>query len=350
LENQGNLIYQDNMGVHSNPCSYQSGDSYPFSEFIDDPEHPIFNVAKNKALRKWDDKISENANWLLNLAEYKQAASLLSQRISQILEIFVAIKKRDLGEIWDAVSNAYDQRSLSYQRARRQYTKTRRVLKKYQNVGDAWLSWHFGVSPLIADCQSTMKILQMDHEHLPILVKASSRPPSTGWTTRYSNRVGTLVTQGYETSKVTRSVRVSIGGSIRIVNPNLFLAEQLGFTNPFVIGFELVRFSFFADWVSNMSQWIKSFVPNLAVEVHSPYYTVVCRRICSYTKGDELIWDDGSDNESAHGSVVSKQVYLERKLGHPEVTLQFKLPARLSLSRGATAIAILLQQIKGVKA
>jgi hypothetical protein len=343
--NEGNLIYQLNTEPLGNPCSTSSGVMYPYSNFPT-LDNPLALRACNKALAKWEDKLSAEANFAETIAQYRQAGTMLTQRLTSVLEIVTAILRRDFHKFVDAIAHTYDPRSLLRKRAR---TLTRQVMDKNKNLADIWLELHFGVVPVIKDCQALMEILETDFLRPPFTVKAGVFQKNTYDNGSYGDPSGAPGTfYGYENSQVSQSYRCLIGGSVRIVSPNLNLASRLGLINPFLLGYNLIPFSFLVDWVSNTSQWVSSWIPNFGVEVDNPFYTVTAKRKCTYRRFDRSR-PGGAPADVGDCLIESEQLLVKRQFGHPQVTLQFNPIYRLSLSKGLTAIALLNQRIRAVR-
>lgn len=129
---------------------------------------------------------------------------------------------------------------------------------------------------------------------------------------------------------------VQTGGLFVMTNPNLALAQSLGILNPFVIAGELVPFSFVVGWFVNWAQVLNSWTDFWGWTVKNTYSTIVCRSV-----GERYHWDV-VDNPL--GTTMKYQSFaMFRGLGITMPKLRATLPERLSLSRAATSISLVVQ-------
>lgn len=130
----------------------------------------------------------------------------------------------------------------------REYAKT---------LASGWLMWSYGVSPLMGDIQRGMKALT---EELP-----STRITAIGNATSSSRDSDASRVIVYD-SKTRVKTRVNV----RVANPNLWLANQMGLINPVQWINEGIPFSFVVDWFSNLSQIIMQMTDFAGLELTRP--------------------------------------------------------------------------------
>lgn len=132
---------------------------------------------------------------------------------------------------------------------------------------------------------------------------------------------------------------------IKVTNPNLYLANRLGLTNPASVVWELIPFSFVVDWFVNVSDFLNQFSEFHGVALVNPFNSIKTTTFCS---GSRNQWYPvpGVTLYSAF-QVQSRRVTFKRQLGIPAVTLKIRAPKPLSVTRGITAISLLLQRLKG---
>lgn len=125
------------------------------------------------------------------------------------------------------------------------------------SISNRWLWWSYGVKPLVQDSYNALDVLQRPIPWKKIEGSAKAKvkyfdPRSFG---------------GYT---YTVECKIKSSMNIRVRNPNLFLANQLGLTNPLQWINEGIPFSFVADWFSNLSQVISSLTDFVGLEVTDP--------------------------------------------------------------------------------
>jgi len=281
-------------------------------------EPTLATLAYNKAYGKFVDKVKDPANWAVNLAEYEQSLDAMVKRTKQLTDFCRALHR------FDFLTAAHELGLFSTPKG---------LKKKGKAFANNFLEFHFGWEPLVKDIGATIDLFQQPmpkrmeakgtgsakFNHLKERVDLSSQ-----WSDREKNFVSY--------SKLTATFSVE--------SPNLFLANQMGFVNPYVVAWELVPFSFVVDWFTNVGQILGSYTEFVGLSMSSPSnttYQVLDKSVRNSRKSDGLLLSGGD----------YKSVYCIRanNLGAgPEIALKpFK---GFSLVRGTTAISLLLQQLR----
>jgi hypothetical protein len=153
----------------------------------------------------------------------------------------------------------------------------------------------------------------------------------------FTVRTGNLVT--YYSEVIKYNCFVECGAEVFVSNPNTALANQMGFINPAAVAWELVPFSFLVDWFLPVGDFLNSFTDLLGHSVHYPYTTT--KRVASglARQADGRFITDTQIDACNLNRVLSLPTYKLR-------TVPFK---GLSLSRGATAISLVIQQFLQLK-
>lgn len=195
-----------------------------------------------------------------------------------------------------------------------------------------WLELHFGWAPLVKDIYAVIDLLTNSTLTGVATGKASKTIP---WTyvkdtypggAKYSHR-------GVHKTRY----RVLCQTDWRVVNPNLWLASRLGLVNPASIAWNLIPLSFLIDWFASVNQVLNEWSDFLGVETSNSFYTVTCRdavdsSVVAYYPGNTVYM---------YQRAQTKSVFIERKLGIPNVRLGIKPLVRLSMSHSVTASALL---------
>lgn len=192
-----------------------------------------------------------------------------------------------------------------------------------KTVGNYWLWYSYGVKPLVGDIYNGMDILQRPMPEAKITASGSASssrtiPPQNYWS----------FPQRYESKTSVR-----INAVVRVSNPNLWLANQMGLINPVQMINEGIPFSFVVDWFSNLSQVINQMTDFVGLEIAKPISTAKSSVLYTTT-----INVQGAKIEP----VVVERGELARNTSIPQATLRFAYE-RFQWQRGANAISLLFQ-------
>ncbi len=296
-----------------------------------DFETATFDALVGQARTKWIDKMSDSAESLVNLAERRQSMSMISNRALQLARFTRKIRQFDL------VGAGHELGLGNPRAAKRRVERSLKVKERSKTASNLWLEYHFGWSPLISDIGNACSLLSSPIKDVPYKVSAVRR-----WTT--VRNWGDSQTTGYGRHQSCASVR--IGGSFKVTNPNLFLANRLGMLNPAGVAWELVPFSFVIDWFVNVSDFLGQWTDLAGVELIRPWYTMKWQDTCTgretFKDIEPLPWDD-----SYFMTIASTSMDFVRLPRFPSgVTLGVRPPWSLSSSRAATSISLLLQRMR----
>lgn len=298
----------------------------------------LANYAVQKARDRFREAMGDAASWGVNLAERRQAMSMMTQRLTSMVGFVRKLKRFDwYGALRELILNNDSepkvQRRKRYLQAQLRVNsliKDGRLKKQAKYFADNYLEFHFGWSPAVSDIYSTIDILQQEiaPNHIRVSAKSDKTERLSAGNTLYKGRD-----------------KVKIGATVMISNPNLWLANQLGVVNPAVVAFELIPFSFILDWFVNVSEFLGSFTEHAGMSITDAYWTH------SHTESREWeaigsidIWT-GNPAYVVSGSNASFSVY--RYLGLPPgPDIQIRKPWALSPRRGAAAASLLVQMLK----
>lgn len=277
----------------------------------------------SKAYGKFKDAVNEQSMWAVNLYEGKQAVAMVASRAGSLLRFgrnlargnFVAAS-RELGLA----------------------AKPKGVSAK-KSFANNWLEYHFGWEPLVKDIGAGLSTIC--DPYMPKSVSGGAQH-SEMWHYEDGDRSGT----SYRVWPFHYTTKVRMGAYVSVSNPNAFLLDQLGFTNPLAVAWELVPFSFVVDWFSNVGQVLSSYTDFMGVTL-SRAYTTTTQEIKSNEK-----WIGGASAIPTWVRGVGfincsyMSFYMKRELGISTPGLVLKPFHGFSVSRGATAIALLTQFLK----
>lgn len=263
-------------------------------------------VAKNKAYSELVANLGDASLWAVNLAEHRQSYLMVAKRAVQITRFARALHRFDFPEAARLLS-------VGIPRGLRANSKW---------FANNWLEYHFGWEPLVKDIGAAIETLQN-----PIPPKRIKG--------RGSFKSKTYIDTGSFGSKGYRVIdaKCRMQADVRVTNPNLHLASQLGFVNPLAVAWELVPFSFVVDWFVNVGQCLASFTDFAGVSLENPMTT-------TFQVGNEdARWYTGWVNRY-------RSVYVQRATTISGPSLHARPWKGVSPVRAATAISLLVQQLR----
>lgn len=280
----------------------------------------------NKAYAKFINKLKPDTAGLgINLAQKQQAIDMISARSLQLIRFIRELKAFRLGNA--AKELGIDPKLLK---------RNKKLKRGSKNFANNFLEVHFGWSPLLGDIGSSVDVLQSGVP--PCFIRVSQKGSA-----KTSSLSESLYGKTFYRSTV--SVSYSIGATVTVSNPNLFLANQLGFVNPALIAYDAIPFSFVLNWFVNVEQFLSSFSDLWGLTL-SDQYIVSHSEVNS--SEDEYLLRVGPTNRSEKGIYAEyRTVSTYRNLGSiPGPALRIRSPWTVSPTRGLTAISLLIQKLK----
>jgi hypothetical protein len=277
-----------------------------------------FNSSRNKAIDKLYDKIrGETSGAGEDIGERHETLDLLDRLQHPI---------RTFGE---------ETRDFA-----RSQNKFRKAAK---NSGGAYLTYAFGVAPLLDDIQSLTKQLDEQLDSVQNRVKVRSTSYNTDTESRFSD-----ANQGTTKATTQRSHRTEIGVSYFVTDPTLFRASKAGLTNPVLTAYQLTRASFLVDWVWNLGNYLDRCenALGLGLSFLRGYETVTTYEDsqCVYTR--EVSGAGASGGGSARGYMQTRTKQRTRLDGFPfpsppGITSPFKPGGKRLLSAASLLTSLL---------
>lgn len=261
----------------------------------------------------------------ITLLEFTKSLDMVTSRAKSLASSLNYLRKGDLYRSLRAL--AVDKRksrkaSISFQRSNK-------------SLADLWLEINFGWVPLVQDIYESVKVLQSNQ---PV-----TRVSGTGKGT-YEKRMVVSNLPNYEIwTKDTLGVKtLRVVGDVRVANPNLFLANKLGLTNPAAVLWDAIPFSFVVDWFLPVNKFLNSFDDSLGITVSG-----LCASTKIQTTGSESYWNyTGTKRYTA--STLMEFYRDSTTLPFPSFKDRMK-PLDGSLWRAATSVALVSQLLGGIK-
>lgn len=205
-----------------------------------------FTFLNNKAYDSLKNKMADRAQLSVSLIEGRQSIAMIASRAGQLFQFGRRLSRLDLAGAAKALKLSAVPKGAS--------------IKK--SFASNWLEYYFGWLPLIGDIGSAVDVLQSPLKNQFVKGGAKSSIPTVflqPYTVYENPSAVNNVCYRLSYEKVTVDIMgASQGCSVAVSNPNLWLANQLGFVNPATVAWELIPFSFVVDWFVNVEQFLSS--------------------------------------------------------------------------------------------
>lgn len=257
-----------------------------------------------------------SSQMLTFIAEGNKSLGMAASRVQDMIQAIRTLKKGARSKNRRVRVNGY-----GFENSRR--SRKERAAAAGKKASDWWLEWNFGWAPTIADIENAMMVISRDFNY--------RRPsPGSGFIA-YNKALPTTNPVG--TWQAAYSVRTN--AAVKCVNPNLALADGLGLTSPQLTAFELVPFSFVADWAFSLSTSLGSWTDLFGYEITDAYWTVYGRG-----SGAALWTVSGGTAQNLYQSAT-----VVRNIGLPKPMPNFNVLSNLrgSVKRLGHSLALLAQ-------
>lgn len=202
-----------------------------------------------------------------------------------------------------------------------------------KDVPEAFLGFQYGVRPLMGAIESACEIFQRPYPRNRVRhsceTSYSDAPYfSSTWPTGYMCR----------SERVSHEVELKGSFVLKVDNPHIFSAEQMGLLNVASVAWELVPFSFVVDWFIPVGRYVASLSDYAGCSFVDAYETEFIR-----SKGSRIILRNGT-NDNRTFYLDDESVSCRRVLGVtglPKVTA-IDLKLNQSKEHIANGIALIL--------
>jgi len=211
-------------------------------------------VASTAAYKKSN---SHDADTLIDIAEMKQTLRMFRDPIQSSSSFLRKINAGKRG-----IKNLSSQDAIAY-------------------ANGLWLQYRYGIRPLVSSVQGVIKALNKIRSKKRHTYRGSYRLKSAQSTTGSYITAGSLVNFNYA---FTYSDEVLIRTGL-LVEDDITLSQELGVdaSGLLALPWELVPFSFVADWFANVGDYFNSIVPALTLSPLSTWTSTVRRRSTIFT-------------------------------------------------------------------
>jgi hypothetical protein len=283
--------------------------------------------AKSKALSKC-------ANMKMNLAqsfaERKQTANLLVNTVNRFVTFAVLARKGKFAEA-NKVLRGRDMLLQEHDNPRRFRKNTLRKPSQYEFSG-LWLEYSYGWRPLLSDIYGAAELLaQSAMQDRPMSARGTGREEDLEERRRNEQFTAAHAIFHSEASVITEY-------SFDIETQALDLLKSTGISNPALLAWELVPYSFCVDWILPVGTYLSNWNATHGLRFVKGFQSY------KFVQTVESTATRCFDGMSGQASATSKWVYLERKAltGFPSPDLP-TFDFGLNLSQVTSAISLLHQ-------
>lgn len=180
----------------------------------------------------------QSVNLAQAFAERKQAAHMFVDFGSRILKAYKALRRSDPRSVYYYLSGG---KTYPFQ-LKKKFSAAAR------DAGDHWLAWQYGIRPLISDLKGSVEEIYKVRSVQPLV-----RRVTTTVRKQSAVRHPTNPTVHTVTARVIAYAEFQSGASDFDQ-----VAQRLGLTDPLLLAWELIPYSFVIDWFINVGDFIQA--------------------------------------------------------------------------------------------
>lgn len=279
---------------------------------------PDFTAVLNSSYEKLKAKLYGTAGLGVDLVEYRQSVSMIVSTVGTLAKAFREVKHFRFGNASDLLRMKFIPKGVSL----------------HKSAANNWLEFHFGWSPLLADIHDSCEVLNNPLNSFTV-ERGRAREPYVGtYSHDFGSGIGTGTAQGWIYAQQGARVKAVTGAGLHTL-------DQLGVINPLSLAWEVIPFSFVVDWFVNVGEFLGSLTDFAGITLEDTYRTqgYVIESTGQYAvkpgfgSGAPRVWK-------------VRYVYSERTTSLSGIALNVKRIKTPSVVRAATAVSLLVQQLK----
>jgi len=277
---------------------------------------------------------SQTVNVAQAMGERKQTARLIGDTAIRIASCIRSLRKGDIASAARAIGVDAPKRAAS--RYKRDFP-----VRPGKAASRAWLELQYGWKPLLGDVFGACEQLAQNENRVMYDTKRAKARKVVDLSKKTvfvdGKVITTTVVSGNLSMSYVQSATYAKGDSTRRT------LAQLGISNPLLVAWELMPWSFVVDWFLPVGQFIGSLDATNGVVFYSGYESYFVKSYAIQTVTIQGIDNSGVKIDSM--KISSNEIIHTKRaplLGFPEPSMpRFKNP--LSLAHAANAIALLTQ-------
>lgn len=288
------------------------------NDHVGGPQEPVpsYDNARQVCLNRLNSKI-RNSSMDIGVAfgEYRDTARFVSSSILSVASSYRHLKRGNIKRALDDLG--VPRKGVSD------------ILKR---SSDKWLSYTYGLRPLLNDVDSSIRALAEGPETNLIRLERAGYSKSFRVSHSYSPSASvSYLNQIAGRFKCVAEVR------FEIKNPLLRSLDRLGLLNPASVAWELVPFSFVVDWFIPVGRYFQDIVPPQGIDFVSGWLSL-------HASGSASSVTDRTSPGQWHTTATSSEVIKHREVLTTLPRYHVVVPdLSLSTSQVTSALALLVQ-------
>jgi hypothetical protein len=246
--------------------------------FLFDPDFDSMeeDLAYNKALNRFAERLrGSDLEISIMIAEANRTKTMILDAVAKIARI----KRHIAGSAWNRL---------------RKIPKEKRGTQHSKDVANAYLQLTYGWTPLLMDLHN---LLTKDFGRENVMkIEASGTVKASGGA-YYPQGYGNFI--GFEQRISTGKIRYKFGATVRIKDVYESLKNQLSSYDPALIAWELVPYSFVADWFIGIGSFLETraaLANTRSLDISELYQTKTTIKRTEYTFFPETYEGSGTSN------------------------------------------------------
>jgi len=221
-------------------CAYYGINTGTFpKQFFGYTDTEMYAIAEWAGFERLKNAAGDHASLGATLAEGKEAFSMIASRATTIYKAARALKRLRFGDFAHELALAEPANKIR-----------RRTQKLGNDLGAVWLEYSYGWKPLFGDIHDAIKSLESPYKEA--VIKGNGKFEAIS---NINLSSGQQLTKG----QIKATYRVQYGCTLKVTNPNLAQATQLGLTNPLSVVWEVIPFSFVVDWFTPVGAFLENY-------------------------------------------------------------------------------------------
>lgn len=169
-------------------------------------------------------------------------------------------------------------------------------------VANGWLSLQYGWKPLVSDAYGAAEALakaNLNGENRNFTLHTASGRGTKVWDEKWSDSISIPNgTRGFDVVQrhLKASIRSKVSVTYKVSSPLVADLASLGITNPALLAWELVPYSFVVDWFLPLGNWLGSLDSTLGLTFVSGYSSVKTNYYSTSSWITSLTWTNQSGN------------------------------------------------------
>lgn len=284
-------------------------------------EPAVSSPSQQKAsLAFYNDVANLKVSLGVAFAERRQTVNLVSSRAKQIARAALLVRKGKLKSAWSALGHP-----------------NRRAPTRHKKFSSQWLEYQYGWVPLYNDIYGAM-------------LTTIKRPPTAPYKiTRGFTDSGEVYDSNTDgTTRWRYKDLVTVKGFVSVTDPGAVTENELGLRNPALIGWELIPFSFVADWFIPVGAWLQAQTALVGVNILDPSITTTVWRTSDFRFDGKKLKSNFRDTYEIqqYGYCRRRTKTKNRSLSVPSKP-SLVLHNGMNFKRAIDAVALVSQRLRG---